>query len=349
MSFNASRLYQRHSVLAWIFFIAISMIYLLLTEVILRLKYPSYPLFGNTLEISLAVIQFSCLLFFWQHWFGKDLLATNFSKVSLSTLNLWAKILVVGTILFLSGRAVRYLFLAEDAFIVWNDEGIRWLMFIAYLKILVVIAIGYNLIVSWNTSNQRISQIEKENAEFQLEMLKTQINPHFLFNNLNTLGGLIEENPKEAGSFLQKLSTVYRTILDNREKHLIPLKNELNFFQPYKEMIETRFEQRLTIRIDHNVLEHEGWVPSLSLQILTENAIKHNVVSLSKPLDIQIYIDNNTLWVENPLQLKKQKEYSTKVGLENIRTRLQLAGSKELIVKQTEAIFRVGVPLIQDV
>jgi two-component system LytT family sensor kinase len=190
-------------------------------------------------------------------------------------------------------------------------------------------------------------ELKRISAQAEVQLVKSQINPHFLFNNLNVLSGmLIKDNP-EANHFVEEFSKVYRYILNNHDKELVELKSELEFIQPYIFLLRKRFNEGL--EIDINIPDHykTRYVVPAALQMLIENAIKHNVVSRSRPLHISIHANGNeTLIVTNNLQPKLAVEASTRIGLQNIRKRYELISGQNVIVKQTNREFEVVLPLL---
>lgn len=190
-------------------------------------------------------------------------------------------------------------------------------------------------------------RLTKESVQGQLEGLKSQVNPHFLFNSLNTLSYLIPENPAKAENFVQKLSKAYRYILEIRERELTTVAEELGFLDSYNCLLKERFGENLHISIDVPDEVRQLQIPPLSLQMLFENAIKHNIVSTQHPLEIKVFVEGkNRLVVKNNLQLKKQEQPSTKVGLENIKSRYLLLTGQEAEVIVTQQHFIVLLPLI---
>ena len=188
------------------------------------------------------------------------------------------------------------------------------------------------------------ADLERRNVESQLEGLRNQVNPHFLFNSLNTLTYLIPEDPDKAVRFVQQLSKVYRYVLESRDAKLIPLENELDFLRSYIFLLRERFGQNLQVELsDLNGLSYSGIVP-LTLQILFENAIKHNVISTEKPLRIEVFAENGHLVVRNNLQRKNQVMDSTGVGLENIRSRYRLLADRDIEVIVSPQYFTVVLP-----
>jgi two-component system, LytTR family, sensor kinase len=188
--------------------------------------------------------------------------------------------------------------------------------------------------------------LKRESLQAQLNALKTQVNPHFLFNNLNTLSAIIPENPKQAVDFVQQLSKVYRHILDVKDEKSIPLEEELDVLRAYAFLLKTRFGNNVDIHIHVDNEKLQSRIVPLSLQLLMENAIKHNIVSAEKPLKIDVYASNGTLVVSNNLQKKKQLSESTGIGLDNIRNRYKLLGDRQVMVAESDSSFTVSIPLI---
>lgn len=185
-----------------------------------------------------------------------------------------------------------------------------------------------------------------ETAKF--ESLKNQIDPHFLFNSLNVLTSLIGENPALAEKFTTKLSKVYRYVLEQRNKDVVPISEELKFAKTYMDLLKIRFEDAIIFSNLYvaDVTQEFKIVP-LSLQLLLENAVKHNVVSSYKPLQIKIYKQGNYLHIENNLNAKEAIGKSTKVGLKNIQDRYGLITDKEVIIEKNKTLFKVSLPLLK--
>lgn len=215
---------------------------------------------------------------------------------------------------------------------------------------LTVVAI-YESIYFMNELKKSVEEkemLKRENLKAQLNALKTQVNPHFLFNNLNTLSSIIPEDPKLAVDFVQQLSKVYRHILEVRDEQSIPLKEELDVMKAYAFLLQTRFGENLGININVPEEKMQRKIVPLSLQILMENAIKHNIVSSDKPLKIDVFTENGRLLVRNNLQKKNQLSESTGLGLENIRKRCRLLSDKKVEVIADENSFTVSIPLIEN-
>ncbi len=195
---------------------------------------------------------------------------------------------------------------------------------------------------------KRQQQIIAKTESAKFETLKTQIDPHFLFNSLNVLTSLISENPEKAEKFTTKLSKVYRYVLEQRNKSLVPIAEELQFAKTYIDLLQMRFEDAIRFEISEELYETELKMVPLSLQLLLENAVKHNIVSTSQPLFIKIYKKDNSLVVENNKNVKQILEQkSTKVGLQNIADRYALISKKEVKINSNNEVFAVALPLIK--
>jgi sensor histidine kinase YesM len=190
-------------------------------------------------------------------------------------------------------------------------------------------------------------ELRRISSQAELELIRSQINPHFLFNNLNVLSGMVIKNNPEANKFIEEFSKVYRYILSNQQKELVELKSELDFIQPYIFLLQKRFDNGLKIDISIGERYKSHHVVPAALQMLIENAIKHNVVSRNRPLHIDIHTNgNNTLVVKNNLQLRQAAEPSGRIGLQNIRKRYELISGQDITITKTEESFEVILPLL---
>ncbi len=196
------------------------------------------------------------------------------------------------------------------------------------------------------TSVEEKETLKRESLKAQLHALRTQVNPHFLFNNLNTLIAIIPDTPDRAIEFVQQMSKVYRHILEVQDEKSIPLHDELEVLKAYGFLLKTRFGDNLDIDIDVPDDKMQQKIVPLSLQLLMENAIKHNIVSSAKPLLIKVFAENGHLVISNNLQMKNQRIESTGIGLDNIRNRYKLLGDEEVIVAESGESFTVSIPLI---
>jgi len=207
----------------------------------------------------------------------------------------------------------------------------------------------YEAIYFYYQLKQSIEEREQaKQAQIRSELagLRNQVNPHFLFNSMNTLMNIVIEDQQLAVNFLKKLSKVYRYVLENREAQTIPLSQELDFIHSYVFLQKERFKGNLEVTFDIDDQHLTQHIIPLSLQILFENAIKHNIISRKKPLLIEVLVNEGKLVILNNLQRKEQVMDSTKVGLENIKTRYHFFTAETVEVKENEQYFAVAIPLL---
>ncbi len=183
-------------------------------------------------------------------------------------------------------------------------------------------------------------------ASAKFESLKNQIDPHFLFNSLNVLTSLIEENPENAQKFTTSLSKIYRYVLEQKDKELVSVEEELVFAKTYMNLLKMRFENSVFYEVTENISNPDAKVVPLSLQLLLENVIKHNSASETKPLRIRIYEEGNCLVIENNYQKKEVLQHSQGVGLQNIISRYHIVTNRQVVIEQNDKIFRVKLPLL---
>jgi hypothetical protein len=182
------------------------------------------------------------------------------------------------------------------------------------------------------------------NAKF--ESLKNQIDPHFLFNSLNVLSSLIEENPDNAQKFTTSLSKIYRYVLEQKDKELVTVQEELAFAKTYMNLLKMRFENSISFELPNAYDNPEAKVVPLSLQLLLENCIKHNIVSEQKPLHIKIFVKNNYLVVQNDLQKKEVLQDRRGVGLQNIVSRYAILTKRSVLIDESNGAFAVHLPIL---
>ncbi|MDR7128565.1 sensor histidine kinase YesM [Algoriphagus sp. 4150] len=201
-------------------------------------------------------------------------------------------------------------------------------------------------LLEWRKSALEAEILRNEKLASQYQSLKDQLNPHFLFNSLNVLSGLVYESADRSAAFIQKLSRIYRYVLEAQKEELIEVEKEADFAVNFLALQKIRFEGSLKFLME--IDDKKGFIPPLSLQLLLENAIKHNIVSEEKPLFIHIYRKENMLWISNTFQPKSsQTEPSTSVGLSNIKMRYQLISSQTIEVIKTEKEFLVKLPILE--
>ncbi|MGJ5641192.1 2TM domain-containing protein [Formosa sp. S-31] len=224
-----------------------------------------------------------------------------------------------------------------------------WSNYIFGFWVTLTIVIIFHVIYFYNAYQQKKLKEQKViagTASAQFESLKNQIDPHFLFNSLNVLTALIEENPENAQRFTVSLSKIYRYVLEQRDKELVTVEEELNFARTYLNLLKMRFENSIICVLPEQFENPEAKVVPLSLQLLLENTIKHNTVSEKKPLEITISIEDNYLVVKNNLQKKEVIKTRQGVGLQNIVNRYAILTKRRVLVEETSSYFSVKIPVL---
>jgi len=232
--------------------------------------------------------------------------------------------------------------------------NIPWLRLIVYTKTPIIIGFSFmafftarSWLYEWRNAAIEAEQLKSENIASQYQSLKDQLNPHFLFNSLNVLSNLVYENADKSAEFIQQLSKIYRYVLDVQQEELVGLDKEISFAENYLSLQKIRFEGSLEYFMDVHQLKGY-YLPPLSLQLLLENAIKHNIASLEKPLKIMIEQTDSNLIVRNILQPKLTKEDSkTGIGLPNIKKRYALLSNQIPKITETDKEFIVELPLLK--
>ena len=211
------------------------------------------------------------------------------------------------------------------------------------------IVVTYHIVYYYNAYQKQKLKEQKViagTASAQFESLKNQIDPHFLFNSLNVLTSLIEENPHSAQRFTVSLSKIYRYVLEQKDKELVTVEEELKFAKTYMNLLKMRFENSIVFHLPENYDNPDAKVVPLSLQLLLENTIKHNTVSEQKPLEITITIEDNVLVVKNNLQKKEVLQTRKGVGLQNIVNRYAILTNRKVLVDETQTYFAVKLPIL---
>ncbi|CAL2084616.1 Histidine kinase [Tenacibaculum sp. 190524A02b] len=286
--------------------------------------------------------------------FINDYLTTKWSWVTQTNQRVTAAIvttLLYTVIAVLFIHYVQYvLIFKNDVSILFSEKLIMTHMFTVVLSLGVAVffhARGFML--AWKkaaTQETQQQQIVAKTETAKFETLKSQIDPHFLFNSLNVLTSLIGENPYQAEKFTTKLSKIYRYVLEQRNKELVPIQEELKFAKTYMELLQMRFEDAVKFTIPTQVSNSELKIVPLSLQLLLENAVKHNVVSSNRPLEIHIFEQEGFLQVQNNINPKEAIGKSTKVGLRNIADRYGLITDIGVKVTNNNKTFTVSLPLL---
>lgn len=213
------------------------------------------------------------------------------------------------------------------------------------LTIVAIFHVAY-FITKYQKNKLKEQKVIAGTASAKFDALKNQLDPHFLFNSLNVLTSLIEENPENAQKFTTSLSKVYRYVLEQKSKELVLVDEELEFAKTYMSLLKMRFEDSIIFDIPEKAINPESKVVPLSLQLLLENAVKHNIVTSNNPLHIKIYEDGDSLVVENNLQTKQIVKKSSGVGLNNIMQRYDLLTSKKIHINKEANRFAVAIPML---
>ena len=197
----------------------------------------------------------------------------------------------------------------------------------------------------WKTKSLEAEQYKVAAAQAQVEALKAQLDPHFMFNSLNTLTELVEINSSKSLEFLKDFGHVYRYVLQTREHETVTLQEELDFADSYLFLLKTRFGEALQVEKNIREADLEKHLPPMSLQLLLENAVKHNVLTASKPLRVRLASDGQWLTVQNNSQPKTSKAYSSGIGLKNITERVLRLTGQEPVIENGGPFFTVKIPL----
>ncbi|WP_106917816.1 2TM domain-containing protein [Chryseobacterium aurantiacum] len=200
------------------------------------------------------------------------------------------------------------------------------------------------------TSRKEVVQqkLIAKSANAQFESLKNQLDPHFLFNSLNVLSSLIDENPHQAQKFTASMSKIYRYVLEQKDKELVTVEDEMEFAKTYCDLLKTRFEDSVDFVFDVKKEDYRKYVVPLALQLLLENCIKHNFATSSKPLVIRIFSEGDILCIENNLQVREQIKESSGIGLSNIVQRYSLLTKRNVFIEKSEDYFKVKLPMLAD-
>lgn len=211
---------------------------------------------------------------------------------------------------------------------------------------ILAIEIGSQFFSQWKKSLVEVEKYKTESVQAQLQNLKNQVNPHFLFNNLSVLSSLVYKDQDKAVDFINQLSKVYRYLLDNRSTELITLEEELLFINSYTYLLKIRFDTNINFDLDVPKNKLGKLIPPMSLQMLIENAIKHNEVSSQLPLFVSITTTDDILEIKNNFQPRMVSEKSSGTGLKNIKDRYKYYTTKEVEVELRETLFAVRIPLL---
>jgi sensor histidine kinase YesM len=280
-------------------------------------------------------------------WVGHGELA-HYLNVKISWVTHPVRRFVVGvitTVLFTVAVAILMLRLWE-----WS-QGFRFKSYSEFIVISLIITFiitlflhGREFLVRWRQTAVEAERYQKESIKANFEALKSQVNPHFLFNSLNVLTSLVYQDADKAARFIKKLSEVYRYVLDTQNQELVSLSDELAFVESYVYLQQIRFGDNLKVELPKS---HDGKVIPLSIQMLLENAIKHNEVSSENPLTISVKQEGDYLVVENNVRLKSAPlEENSGLGLTNIQKRYEFLSDKLVVVTKSDSRFEVKIPIL---
>ncbi|SBV90361.1 histidine kinase [uncultured Dysgonomonas sp.] len=250
------------------------------------------------------------------------------------------QIVLVSLIFFILKLLMPYLFTDTTAFRQSFATGV-----ILSLLLSTIFTAG-SFFIQWNEATIRAAKYEKKVAQAELEHLKRQINPHFLFNNFSTLASLIEEDPQLAVEYVQRLSIIYRHVLKDEELHIVPLHDELDFINSYLFLYKMRYQESLIVTVDIPEDLMQKGIATATMQLLVENAIKHNSISRQNPLKIEIFTEDNFIVIRNNVNPIINPVDSTGIGLRNISYRYNLLSKKSIKIEHSEHTFLVKVPLL---
>ncbi len=207
---------------------------------------------------------------------------------------------------------------------------------------------GYQALENFHNTRVQSEKLQKEVAQAQYEALKHQVNPHFLFNSLNVLSSLVHLDPDLSEKFIDQLAKAYRYVLEQKDQELVPLKTELDFIHSFVFLLKIRFEEKLLVNVTIPADKLRCYLPPLTLQLLLENAVKHNALSLESPLVVDIYTnEEGFLVVENNVQLRQQETVSTGVGIHNITSRYGFLTPRKPAFYQAGTTYVARVPLLE--
>lgn len=244
-----------------------------------------------------------------------------------------------------------YLFKIQTSSISPDPSQFLVLNVYGLLFLIPVLSVNFSLYfaMQWKAANLISDRLREENLRTQLNSLRMQLDPHFLFNNLNVLSALIESSPPSAQDFLDKFADVYRYVLQYKNEELVPLEVELEFIHAYTHLLGQRFGSQLTINIGlENIPRETYFIPPLSLQLLIENALKHNSIAGEHPFLLAVEQKGDWLTVRNTYRPKAVEQRNTEsTGLDSIRRRYEVLSDRNIKIHQDESFFIVSLPLLE--
>ncbi len=228
------------------------------------------------------------------------------------------------------------------------NQPVTWLMFafgLIFVFSIIIVSVSLRFVAKWMSTQQEVEELRQLQMKNDYNALQDQLNPHFLFNNLSVLKSMIRFDPDAAVAFTQNFTDTYRYVLQSRDRTTVRLAEELEFIRSYTGLHVQRMGEALKVKYATDPLLEKHLIPPLSLQLLVENAIKHNIASTEEPLEIRIYTTGNSIIVENNFQ-PKDSGYSTSKGLNNLKARYEFLTDRKVTVTQTGKVFKVNLPLL---
>lgn len=308
------------------------------------------PCFRENLVYSFTYSFLLCILLGWGNGYLTNKISTRISWVETPLKRLLVGVLAcIGYSLVASIFVVIVMNVASSRL---NLFALNWAAVIQAAVFPVYIAMGMtafltsrSFLLSWRQAAIDMEKLKREHLQAQYDALKNQVNPHFLFNSFNVLSDLVYVNPDVAVQFIQQLSRIFRYVLESSQRELVPLRTELEFLRAYVFLLTIRFGDSLRVSLPEIVPENCQMVP-LSLQMLVENAVKHNVISADEPLTVKVTITDGYIQVANNVQRRNFVEHSTRMGLHNIQARYVQVSKKPVAITEANGQFEVNLPLV---
>jgi sensor histidine kinase YesM len=299
-------------------------------------------------HITLFLVAFILFVVIWELMFLTGNILENVFSLGVKSV---LRIIVQVILTFFYTYLVGYLIFSfvESFFCIVTPSAIDAIMPLLYLLGAIIFNLIYFTVyyfTEWKANLFNTKRLQREQTEVRYDALRNQLNPHFLFNALTSLNSLIFENQQLASDFLQQLSKVYRYTLQNKVNETVSLKTELEFISSYISLFKIRFQEAIIFSINISEESMEKEIAAVTLQMLVENAVKHNIVNITTPLTISISTNDDYLIVENTINKKIQVESSNKQGLENIKALYHYLSDKPIEIIDNGKTFKVKIPLI---
>lgn len=306
---------------------------------------PKTWLYNCLFSIGLGYPMMMLSVYLTRRFGGKITWEMNPGKKIVSTVGVVIFIAIIITIL------INYIFIYRMQGVSFS-QYLKTTVLLLILQILVIVYVfsvitGVEFFKKWKQGLIDQESLQRKALELQLETLKNQVNPHFLFNSLNALTSLVYKDADKAVQFISQLSDIYRYALENRNKPTVPWPSEKKFVNNYLSLQKIRFASNIAVSMETGPNEKFEVVP-LSVQMLVENAIKHNIITTDDPLEISIYTEDGFLVVRNKLQLKTSVEHSENIGLANIKQQYEIITRQKVEISREGGFFTVRLPLITD-